>query len=141
MAEATTAPAVTFKNLPEGAKVVVKLNGYNVPSEAFMGWGEGGVFSLALNPEGVVNGVKVTPTIGEGVDNPFVVGEGAVTVAVKAIPGLKYELRRGVKIGSGGIIDPALPGEPVVATGTTVTLTDANPPNGGAFYRVVVSVP
>ena len=69
------------------------------------------------------------------------VGKGAVTVAVKAIPGLKYELRRGVKIGSGGIIDPALPGDPVIATGTRVTLSDDNPPADNAFYVIGVSVP
>ena len=64
-----------------------------------------------------------------------------VTVAVKAIPGLKYELRRGVKIGSGGIIDPALPGDPVIATGTRVTLSDDEPPADKAFYVIGVSVP
>ena len=35
-----------------------------------------------------------------------------------------------------GVVD-----EPVVAEKTTVTLSDDNPPQGKAFYRVVVSVP
>ena len=107
--------------------------------------GDGKTFSLALDENGVVTiggeEIPVKPTIGDlDEGKPFVVGKGAVTVMVRAIPGLKYELRRGVKIGSGGIIDPALPGDPVIATGTRVTLTDGEPPNGGAFYRVVVKI-
>ena len=95
---------MTITGLAEGETVAIRLGDYIVPSAAFKGFDAGateGVFSLALNPEGEVNGVKVKPIIGE-LDNgeggvatqPFVVGEGGVAVTVKAIPGLKYELLR-----------------------------------------------
>ncbi len=124
----TDAKAVTIKNLPEGAKVAVKLNGYNVPSEAFMGWGEGGVFSLALNPE------VVTPKIGElDAGEPFVVGEGEVAVTIKTIPGLKYSLIRGAELGK---IDTTV--VTTLATSAETTLKDEKPPAGKAFYQVGV---
>ena len=67
------------------------------------------------------------------------VGEGSVAVTVKAIPGLKYTLLRAEVIGSGGFVETALPvGEPVVATGATVTLEDGDPPADKAFYKVNV---
>ena len=120
--------------------------------------GEGkteGVFSLALDANGVVTiggeTIPVKPTIGEldgegaVATQPFAVGKGAVTVTVKAIPGLRYELRRretlSAPVGEGADgtgWDEV--GEPVVATGTRVALTDANPPKGGAFYRIVVKI-
>ena len=151
------ATEVTITGLAEGETVAgVKIGDYVVPSAAFVGFGAGateGVFSLALDPEGEVNGVKVKPIIGELDDGeggvatqPFVVGEGGVAVTVKAIPGLKYELLR-----TGALAAPAaengggtvwgVVGEPVVAKDATVTLKDGNPPEGAAFYRVVVSVP
>ena len=65
-------------------------------------------------------------------------------MTVKAIPGLNYELWR-----AGALAAPAgesaggtvwgVVGESVVAEATTVTLTDGEPPEGQAFYRVVVS--
>ena len=73
-------------------------------------------------------------------------------VTVKAIPGLRYELWRAGTLeapaaeSSGGtVLAPAggtvwgVVGELVVAKDATVTLTDGNPPEGAAFYRVVVS--
>ncbi len=121
--------AVTITGLLEEAKVAVKLNGYNVPSEAFMGWGEGGVFSLALNPE------VVTPKIGElDAGEPFVVGEGEVAVTIKTIPGLKYSLIRGAELGA--IAETVV--EPTLATSAETTLKDSTPPTGNAFYRVGV---
>ena len=84
------------------------------------------------------------PTIGEFdgegavATQPFAVGKGAVTVTVKAIPGLRCELRRRETLSSpvgegadGTGWDEV--GEPVVATGTRVTLTDTEPPKGQAF--------
>lgn len=63
-----------------------------------------------------------------------------VAVTVMAIPGLKYTLWREGKAallgGTEGWTDqPASD----VAGATTVTLKDAEPPEGAAFYRVVVS--
>ena len=158
MLAASAALASTIENLPEGATVAVKCGEYAVPSAAFVGFGEGkteGVFSLALDENGTVTiggeEIPVKPTIGdldgEGAvaTQPFAVGKGTVTVTVKAIPGLRYELRRretlSAPVGEGADgtgWDEV--GESVVATGTRVTLTDANPPKGGAFYRVVVRV-
>ena len=120
--------AVRIENLPEGAKVAVKLNGYNVPSEAFVGFGEGGVFSLALNPE------VVTPKIGElDAGEPFVVGEGEVAVTIKTIPGLKYSLIRGAELGK---IDTTV--VTTLATESQMTLKDGDPPADKAFYNVSV---
>ncbi len=120
--------AVTIGNLPEEAKVAVKLNGYDIPSEAFMGFGEGGVFSLALNPE------VVTPKIGElDAGEPFVVGTGEVAVTIKTIPGLKYSLIRGAELGK---IDTTVVTTP--ATESQMTLKDENPPTNNAFYKVGV---
>ncbi len=121
--------AVTIGNLPEEAKVVVKLNGYSIPSEAFMGFGEGGVFSLALNSE------VVQPKVGElDEGEPFVVGEGEVALTIKTIAGLKYLLIRGAEIGA--ITDTVV--EPTIATEAEMTLKDENPPPGNAFYKVGV---
>ena len=75
---------------------------------------------------------------------PFVVGEGSVSVTVKAIPGLKSTLKRTDSLrraeGVAPYQDWGAVGEPVVATGPTVTLTDDNPPTDQAFYRIVVRV-
>ena len=73
------------------------------------------------------------------------VGEGCVAVAVKAIPGLKYTLKRTDSLrraeGVAPYQDWGAVGEQVVAEATTVTLTDGDPPTDQAFYRIVVSVP
>lgn len=62
------APSVTITGLPEGAAVAIRFgeSGIPIPAAAFVGFGDKaeGVFSLALNPEGVVNGVKVQPAKG-----------------------------------------------------------------------------
>ena len=64
---------------------------------------------------------------------------------MKAIPGLRYELRRAGTLsaprgeGAAGTVWSVV-GEPVVAEATMVTLTDANPPEDGAFYRIVVNI-
>ena len=153
------AAKVVITGLAEGETVAgVRLGDYVVPSGAFVGFAEGkteGEFSLALDPAGVVTigteTIPVQPTIGELEDGeePFVVGEEVVTVKVRAIPGLKYELLRtgalaapagesagGTVLGGGTEWGPVVS---VVAEATTVTLKDAEPPEGAAFYRVVVS--
>ena len=147
------ATEVTVTGLPEGAKLAVKCGDYAVPSAAFAGFGEGkteGVFSLALNPEGVVTigdkEIRVAPTVGALDDSePFTVGEGSVAVTVKAIPGLKYALKRTDSLrpveDNGPYQEWGEVGDPVVATGVTVTLEDAEPPADKAFYTIVVSMP
>ena len=72
------------------------------------------------------------------------VGEGCVEVTAKAIPGLKYTLKRTDSLRRAeGVTSDQQWGEvkSVIATGTSVTLTDEEPPEGQAFYRVGVSVP
>ena len=128
-----------------------------MPSAAFVGFGEGkteGVFSLALDANGVVTiggeEIPVKPTIGEFdgegavATQPFAVGKGAVSVTVKAIPGLRYELVRGDTVEAVSARLESAPYQTVAvetATGATVTLTDDEPPAGQAFYRIVVLVP
>ena len=64
--------------------------------------------------------------------------------AVRAIPGLKYTLQwtDSLRRSEGVSPDPEW-GEvkSAIVTGTLVTLTDEEPPEGQAFYRVGVSVP
>ena len=152
---------VIIEGLPEGETVAgVRIGDYVVPSGAFDGFAEGkteGEFSLALDPTGEVTigteTIPVQPTIGELDDGePFVVGEGSAAVTVKAIPGLRYGLERGTALSapaaesSGGTVLGGgtvwgVVGESVVAEDATVTLTDSNPPEGAAFYRVAVSMP
>ena len=114
--------------------------------------GEGkteGVFSLALDENGVVTiggeEIPVKPTILLRQGYGGQVEDSGVLVTMRAIPGLRYELRRretlSAPVGEGADgtgWDEV--GEPVVATGTRVTLTDTEPPKGQAFYRVVVRV-
>ena len=68
-----------------------------------------------------------------------------VSVKVATIPGLKYTLKRTDSLRRAEDVAPYQEwdavGEPVVATGTTVTLEDPNPPADKAFYRVEVSAP
>ena len=134
---------VTIAGLPEGAKVAVKCGGYAVPSAAFVGFGEGkteGVFSLALDENGVVNGVPVKPMIGDLDDGEsFMVGETGVEVTIKTIPGLVYELKRTDDLGSGfGSIDEGIR---AIGDGNPVKLIDNAPPPGQAFYIIDVSTP
>lgn len=145
--------SVTVANLPEGVKVAVKCGKFVVPCTAFMGFGEGnaeGVFSLALNPDGIVRigekEIPVRPVIGNlgGEDaadqEPFVVGEESVAVTVETIPGLAYALRRGRSPRPAdegwGVV-----GEPETAKETRLKLTDHEPPPDQAFYVIEVSVP
>ena len=139
-------PTVTKVTGAEDGKIIVKSGTHDITCAFTITDG-----AIALNPAGVVNGVRVQPIIGklDGEDaatQPFVVGEGGVEVTVKAISGLKYELVRTGALAApaaengGGTVWGAV-GEPVVAEDATVTLTDGNPPEGAAFYRVVVSVP
>ena len=142
---------VKIGNLPDGAKVavpptvtkvkgvadnqiIVKSGAYDITGAFTVSGG-----ALALDPEGEVNGVKVTPTIGELSEDegePFVVGEGRAAVTIRSIPGLKYELKRTTNLAAdfGSIGD----GVKAVGTGEPVTLEDTDPPEGQAFYNVNV---
>ena len=82
--------------------------------------------------------------LGDDASEPFMVGEGSAAVTVKAIPGLKYTLKRTDSLR--GVEDNApyqewLDVASETATGTTVTLTDDKPPADKAFYTIGVSVP
>lgn len=69
---------------------------------------------------------------GAGIGGGYVGAGGAVTInggVVTATGGL----------GAAGTVWSVV-GEPVVAEATMVALTDANPPKGGAFYRIVVKI-
>ena len=156
--------AVTIANLSEGATVVVpptvtQVNGVDdgqirVKSGTYDITGaftvSGGSIVLDGNGAVMIGGerIPVKPTIGDlDEGEPFTVGKGAVMVAVRAVPGLRYALVRGETVegcrrdggsteeGGGTVI------ESVVATGTRVALSDANPPEGGAFYVISVSCP
>ena len=74
----------------------------------------------------------------------MVLGAG-VSVKVATIPGLKYTLKRTDSLRRAEDVAPyqdwGEAGEPVIATGPTVTLEDPNPPADKAFYRVEVSTP
>ena len=146
------ATKVVITGLAEGETVAgIRLGKFVVPSGAFDGFGEDGkTFSISLDETGEVTigteTIPVQPTIGKGVENPFVLGEGddgmLVAVTVMAIPGLQYTLWREGKAallgGTDGWTDrPAS----AVAGATTVKLVDNKPPKGQAFYRITVSVP
>ena len=121
---------------PEEKKIeYVLLHNCFVPSGVFMGFGEDAkTYSLALNPEGEVNVVKVTPTIGE-----IAVDENGATLKFKTIAGLFYDLLRSVDGGEFEKID----GLGGVGTGEVMTLKDStlSSPQGAVLYTIVVSRP
>ena len=134
-------PAVTQVTGVKDGQIKVRFDAYEI-TDAFTITGG----AIQLNPEGEVNGVPVKPTIGDLDEGElFAVGEGCAAVTVRAIPGLKYALQRTDSLrpveGNGPYPDWGVVGEPVVAEDATVTLKDDKPPEGAAFYRVVVSVP
>ena len=92
-----------------------------------------------------MNGVPVKPTIGDlDEGEPFAVGEGSAAVTVRAIPGLKYELRRWETLDAESAVSSKPPYQVVtdkVAEGASVTLSDDDPPADKAFYAIGVSVP
>ena len=158
---------VTVAGLPEGdfvavpptvkqvggvpdEQIKVRSGAYDITGAFAVSGGE-----IALNPNGAVTiggeTIPVKPTIGDlDEGEPFMVDKGVVMVAVRAIPGLRYALVRGetVEAVCGGETPPPqgmdVPQrvicESVVATGARVALSDANLPEGGAFYRIVVKI-
>ena len=149
--------AVTVGGLPEGdfvavpptvakvsgvadTQVKVRSGAYDITGAFTIAGG-----AIALDENGVVTiggeTIPVKPTIGDlDEGEPFAVGKGAVTVTVKAIPGLKYALKRTDSLRRAEDVAPYQTVAVETATGARVTLTDTEPPKGGAFYRVVVRV-
>ena len=81
--------------------------------------------------------IPVVPAFADAGDAiaPLDVQTSAVTVGVKAIPGLVYRLVRGTSVT--GIETPVAA---ATATGARVGLADSDPPENAAFYRVTVSL-
>ena len=126
-------PAVTKVSGVADNKIKVRSGAYDITGAFTVSGG-----AIALNPNGSVNGVPVKPTIGDlDEGEPFTLGDGSAAISVRTIPGLKYSLVRGTELGA--ITMTVV--EPTLATEAQMTLTDAEPPTGAAFYKVVVSVP
>ena len=141
---AADATSITVSNLPVGfggkvivpadkvaaitgvpaANLEIKVNGYVVANDYFVGM-SGDTFSTALSN-------AAAPVLTETA--PLEVATD-VSVSVKAIPGLKYQLIRGS--------EPSAIAEPVataqVASATTITLKDEAKPADKAFYKVKVT--
>ena len=138
-------PSVTKVSGVADAQIKVRSGAYDITGAFTVSGGE-----IALDPNGSVmiggEEIPVKPTIGDlDEGEPFMVDKGVVMVAVRAIPGLRYALVRGetVEAVCGGETPPPqrVICESVVATGARVALSDANPPEGGAFYVISVSCP
>lgn len=118
----------------ERSKLAVANAGYDVTAAvAFDGDAENG-YALALDGSAVVNGVKVTPTIGEGVSDAFKVSDEP-RIAIRSVPGLWYGLYRGKTPEE---IDELC--EVKQAESEMISLVDNLPRTNGSFYRVKVSL-
>lgn len=114
--------------------LAVENAGYDVTEAvSFDGTAENG-YVLTLDGTAVVNGIKVTPTIGEGVSDAFAVA-GDVRIVIKAIPGLWYGLYRG---STPSAIDQLC--EVKMAESDTVALADGMERMPGAYYKVKVTL-
>lgn len=115
-------------------RIRVVSGGHDItPAVAFVGTAETG-YQLELDGRAEVNGVKVTPTIGEDVPNAFSV-ENEARIVIRAIPGLWYGLVRGTEVGA---VNSRC--ESVRAEGDSVSLEDATPPASAAYYKIEVSL-
>ena len=139
---------VMVGGLPDGALLAVRLGNHIIPGEVFKGFdGDDAtsVFSLELNPEGVVDdGTPVRPSFCalEDGSEPFTIDANGVTVRFKTIEGLYYELVRDVggfsmgRIGEKGIW--------LLGKGGVGSLRDnevIQDSTGGVFYSLRVSRP
>ena len=139
-------PTVTKVNGVDDGQIRVKSGTYDITGAFTVSGG-----AIALNENGSVTiadeTIPVKPTIGDLGDDagePFTVGEGSAAVTVRAIPGLKYELRRWETLDAESAVSSKPPYQVVadkVAEGASVTLTDDDPPADKAFYAIGVSVP
>ena len=87
--------------------------------------------------------IPVKPTLGElmvDAAEPFAFDDGTETVLVNAIPGLSYELLSQVVPDGADLADDGWEavGEPVMATGPSLELTEAAPGEGRAYYIIRV---
>ena len=131
-------PSLAQVNGVADAQIAVRSGGYNITGAFTVAGG-----AIALNENGTVTiggeTIPVRPTIflHQGCR-----GQVGVSVTMRTIPGLKYTLLRTDALRRDEGIVPcqtwAIVGEPVIATGATVTLIDGESPAGQAFYKVGV---
>lgn len=130
-----------INGLSEGAKVIVKNGDYDITDACTITEG-----TITLNSEAVVTvgteQIPVKPAIAEEVmvdEEKVAPFNGTDTIAVKAIPGLKYTLVAGDE--PGAVTTPA--SAPVTATGTGVKLVvdsaKFTAQGAKAFFKVQVS--
>lgn len=104
-----------------------------------------GDITVVPNPAGTYTNMRgetvtVVPQFSTGLNDtpePFVVLPDRVTVGVKTIPGFTYRLRRSrVLNGPSEVV-----GEPIKATGDSLTLEDREPPSDCALYVLEAVTP
>ena len=129
-------------SLPANVKVAVSWTDGETPKTAqysIVTVGAGG--AITLNEEAIVTvdeeqiPLKPTPTdSSDATTPPFVVGDD-VSVGIKAIPGLVYRLVRGTELNS---ITSTIATKK--ATSSRISLSDNDPLEGAAFYKITVDV-
>ena len=129
---------VMLGGLPDRNKLVVRIGDYDIPGGAFNGFrnDNSSVYSLALNPDGVVNGTPVRPVVGS-----FAVDANGATLRFMTIRGLYYELVRAVGGFNMGQIENGIG---LIGDGKEHSLQDdkkIDDPRGGVFYSLRVSLP
>ena len=96
---------------------------------------------IALNADGVVDGVTVKPAIDIEAEAAVDMAAESPTIKVRAIPGLWYAVKSGTALGNGGVAgDTAISAPELCTASGTKTLTA--PPKNGAdvkFYSIMVS--
>lgn len=110
--------------------LILTVSGVEIDHQYFVGVMDG---SATFNTE---LSEAAAPVIGEeGVEAPFVVGENA-EVTIKAISGLYYQLLRGTEVTEiAEVVDEKV----LNGVFLTITLTDGEKPETGAFYKVSVT--
>ena len=129
---------VMLGGLPDGAELQVKIGEHLIPGGVFKGFrnDNSSIFSLALNPEGVVGETPVRPVVGE-----FAIDAAGATLRFRTIGGLYYELVRAVGGFDLGRIENGIG---LIGDGEAHVLQDTekiDDPQGGVFYSLRVSLP